>query len=147
MSDWHQRFWSHVQKAASDQCWNWDALEKRGYGYMNNVDGHWRRAHRLSWELHHGPIPQGKCVLHACDNRACVNPRHLWIGTRADNARDRDNKNRCPYRQQHPMAKLTLLDVGAIRSLHGQYTQRTIASRFGVSQSQISHIMTQRCWR
>jgi len=88
------RFWSNVDK--SGVCWLWTASTRYGYGRLK-VGARRIQAHRVSWELHHGPIPEGLCVLHNCpggDNPTCVNPAHLWLGTRADNAADRDAKGR-----------------------------------------------------
>lgn len=77
-----------------DDCWPWKAgLTTAGYGYVR-VRGRAVHAHRLVWEKWYGPIPDGLCVLHHCDVRACVNPWHLWLGTKSGNARDRDTKGR-----------------------------------------------------
>ncbi len=91
------RFWKFVDKKSNDDCWNWTG-GKMGNGYgslrVSNKQGSHVYAHRLSWELHNGPIPKGMQVLHHCDNPSCVNPNHLFIGTASDNMRDMDSKNR-----------------------------------------------------
>jgi hypothetical protein len=91
-----ERFWEKVRK--SDQCWEWIASKTRnGYGFFHRggrVDRKPIRAHRLSWELHNGPIPDGLWVLHKCDNPCCVRPDHLFIGTRSDNMKDCAAKGR-----------------------------------------------------
>lgn len=85
-------FWGHVQK--SEGCWRWIGAHMRnGYGHMGSR-GKTYSAHRLSYELNVGPIPNGMCVLHRCDVRDCVNPEHLWLGTKSDNTRDMDKKGR-----------------------------------------------------
>ena len=111
------------------------------------------QAHRFSWELYKGSIPDGDgyhgvCVLHRCDNRACVNPDHLFLGTQADNIRDMIRKGRNDDRsgERNFSAKLSQRDVNEIRSLAGRLPQRAIAEKFGVSQSQISHIIRGAGW-
>ena len=93
------RFWSKVQKAGPDDCWEWVAGKGgRGYG-MFWLDGKQVKAHRVAWMLENGPIPPGKgyhgtCVLHSCDNPPCVNPAHLFIGSNAVNQADMRAKGR-----------------------------------------------------
>ena len=88
-------FWGHMEKTAA--CWFWTgATVKDGYGTIR-VGGRQaiaRGAHRVSWELHNGPIPSGQLVLHTCDTPACVNPNHLFLGTHQDNADDKIAKGR-----------------------------------------------------
>lgn len=86
------RFWSKVDK--SGDCWEWTACRTRaGYGQFKS-DGRLHRAHRLAWALTNGPIPEGKHVLHRCDNPGCVNPDHLFLGSHQDNMDDMSNKGR-----------------------------------------------------
>src|SRR5258708_37208051 len=86
------RFWPKVHK--TDFCWFWTASTWDGYGRFEGT-----RAHRYSWTLHTGKrVPKGLCVCHSCDVRACVNPKHLFLGTRADNNRDMVRKGR----ERHP---------------------------------------------
>lgn len=79
-------FWSKVDKKSDDECWNWMASNMGGYGYINAYyDGHREtKAHRLSWILHFGNIPDGLVVCHRCESPLCVNPNHLFLGTRRD---------------------------------------------------------------
>jgi hypothetical protein len=87
-----KRFWDKVVK--TDTCWVWTAsVNGKGYGSFG-YGGRVQLAHRVSWQMHCGPIPPGLCVCHACDNPSCVRPDHLFLGTIKDNNRDRDRKGR-----------------------------------------------------
>jgi HNH endonuclease len=88
-----ERYNDHVEKG--EECWLWQgAIGEHGYGYIS-IGGHRvKQAHRVAYELFIGPIPEGKCVLHRCDTRACVRPDHFFLGTPLTNAQDRDGKGR-----------------------------------------------------
>jgi len=146
------RFWSKVQKA--DTCWFWTgARTAKGYGLLKpNL-----YAHRLAYEFAYGPIPKGKCVLHHCDCRHCVNPEHLWIGTKGDNNRDMIAKGR--YRggtngyhgEAHTNSKLTSQQVQEMRQSYRfgsrGYGTYALARKYGVSQHLIYLIVTHKSWR
>lgn len=120
-------------------CWEWTASKSgKGYGQFFVNGKNWP-THRLSYELHHGPIPKGMFVCHRCDNRICVNTDHLFLGTNADNVADMVAKGR---QSKH---KLTESDVIAIRSTRGA-TQKELASRFGVSSGLVSLILARKSW-
>lgn len=89
-----EKFWLKVNRLNESDCWNWvGPIEEQGYGVFG-WNGKKIKAHRLSWVLTKGEIPKGLFVCHTCDNRKCVNPKHLWLGTVQDNNRDRDLKGR-----------------------------------------------------
>ncbi len=150
-----ERFDEKYQIVEPGGCWVWTgAMDKKGYGAFS-YKGQNSKAHRVSWEIHHGPIPRGKgyhgtCVCHTCDNRLCVNPAHLFLGTMADNQRDMVEKGRCHSYgkpgEANGYSKLTQLQVKKIRRLGGNVFQREIARRFGVSQTQIQRILSREAW-
>lgn len=91
-----ERFWRFVPSRRPDSCWLWEgSLDNRGYGQIATETGKSpSKAHRLSWEIHFGQIPEGLSVCHACDNPRCVNPGHLLLGTQRANALDASRKGR-----------------------------------------------------
>jgi hypothetical protein len=94
MDTTRERFWAKVSRMSPAECWLWTASQNSmGYGKML-VAGKLQLAHRISWELHIGPVPAGLFVLHRCDTPLCVNPLHLFVGTNADNMRDMKVKGR-----------------------------------------------------
>jgi len=95
------RFLSKIKISLPDNCWEWEASKnKGGYGQFA-VNKKPKLAHRVAWELKHGSIPNGLCVLHKCDNPPCVNVNHLFLGTRQDNLKDMRNKGRWVYATNH----------------------------------------------
>jgi len=147
------RFWSKVNRGGPDECWEWQAYritQRGGYGHIRwKVDGRWAmvRAHRVAWELTHGPAGD-LGVLHACDNPPCCNPAHLFLGTQQSNMRDKIRKGRHLRGEQAPGARLTADDVRRIRRLYanGNISQRAIAERYAVGQGLISMIILRKRW-
>ena len=133
-------------------CWVWicgcniprgtDATGNGRFTTGSRSDGTKRRnlAHRVSWEIHKGIIPDGLHVLHRCDVPACVNPSHLFLGTHQDNMLDCRNKSRSS-------AKLTAIHARNIRALSGVIRQIDIAEIYGIKQAQVSRIITGQRWR
>lgn len=157
-----ERFWPKVDTSGGpDACWTWTAaLNTAGYGVISAGPGGASplRAHRVAWELTHGPIPSWLDVLHACDNPPCVNPAHLWLGTASDNGRDMASKGRArgqrswdhmPRGEDHGYATLTEADVREIRRAYAarEATQTDLGRRFGVHQTLISLIVLGKAWR
>lgn len=154
----YERFWDKVAKAGPDECWDWKgARHTNGYGFLRwdptHIGKYWIKAHRLSWEIDNGQeVPEGLCVLHHCDRPSCVNPRHLYIGTRAQNAKDRAVRRRGKEHHQNGAAndnaKLTEAKVKAIAAmLDAGITQDAAAAVFGVSQTQVWRIANRVTWR
>jgi hypothetical protein len=140
-----ERFWSKVNK--SDDCWNWTAAtNKKGYGIFDRDSG-FATAHRYSYFLHFGEIPKNKIICHKCDNPKCVNPSHLFVGTIADNNKDKTNKNRQAKGAVTNKAKLTREDIIKIRKLTKNTTLRKIATMFNVAHSTISSIKLGYTWK
>lgn len=173
-----ERFWEKVQK--SESCWLWTAARTRaGYGKMGVYDGLVNRTvetHRVSWEIHHGAIPDGLWVLHNCpdgDNPLCVRPDHLWLGTHTDNMRDMLAKGRAgvwthperlphgdahwtragvvllPRGDAHRNTKITDVQVVDVRTRYaaGGVTQKYLADEFKVSKSLIQAIVQRKARR
>lgn len=137
------RFWSYVDIAGPDECWLWRACTlASGYGQFRAGPQKFR-AHRLSFGLANDSMPE--CVCHSCDNPRCVNPRHLWPGTNADNSRDAMQKRRHPHGERHGRAKLTPAMVIEIRS-SGEPDTR-IALRLGVSSATVRYARIGATWR
>jgi len=134
--------------AGEDGCHLWTGPKNnRGYGRISRGRRGEGRvfAHRLSWGIHFGPIPEGKVVCHHCDNPPCVNPKHLFIGTNSDNLKDavrkgRHHNGRRPRGAEHHNAKLAV-HIDEIRDrLAAGESQRSIAKRFGVVSNAIRNI-------
>lgn len=129
-----------------DDCWLWTgAQDGRGYGKLTDVGGVDYKATRLLWTLLHGPIPHGLVVCHACDTPACVNPKHLFLGTQADNMRDAAKKRRLQHGERRWNAKLTADDVRYIRG--STEPLKVLSARFGVTEGTISWIRHGHTWQ
>lgn len=132
-------------------CWLWLGLtNEKGYGLVYVRVGEKirnRKAHRIRWEVHHGPIPEGLCVLHRCDVPGCVNPAHLFLGTLAENIADMvaKGRNRTGARKTLNGAKLGEAEVRLIRS--STANGHDLAAELGVHWHSIWRIRTRRTWQ
>lgn len=142
---------SHVPELGP--CWVWTGTRANGYGRLLGVAAEKLYAHRLSWQLAHGSAGD-LCVLHKCDNRVCVNPTHLFLGTRADNSADMVSKGRSIRGRQglrgesHPNARLTQSAVVDIRRARDSgATLIAIARAHGVSKKMVLNIVQRKAWQ
>src|ERR1019366_4232733 len=156
------RFWTHVEKTES--CWLWIGGKRNKHHQIVDDDGKSVGVHRVSWELHFGPIPDGLFVCHNCpggDNPACVRPEHLFLGTQAENVRDMHRKGRAatgersparlhpermPRGETHWNARLTTASVQQIRT-DADLGSLELSKVFGVSQGAIKDVLARRTWR
>ena len=156
------RFWEKVNKHSGvfgdtgtypTECWEWLAhLTIKGYGGFK-YNGWNQHAHRVSWNLTFGAISSGLQVLHKCDNRKCVRPDHLFLGTHDDNMLDKAQKGRArnggyrPIGEQNGRAKLSSKDIMNIRLLYAQgHTKSAIARQYGVYHTTIGRIVRNMIW-
>jgi len=148
------RFWRHVTQGTLNECWLWQGVKRKGYGVIGK-NARWVLAHRLSWVLHNGPIPDNLNVLHRCDVKNCVNPNHLFLGSQADNVRDMDNKGRRgtgggtkALGELNHKAKLKRGDIPGIRNLFASGTTKAdIGRRYRVTAQSIDAIIRGETWK
>jgi hypothetical protein len=149
-----QRFWSKVAIPdggnAGLECWEWTASQQgTGYGQINDTR---RRkpmtAHRVAYEQFYGPIPAGLFVCHKCDNKLCVNPLHLFVGTVADNAADAVSKGRHAHGERHPGARLTEHQAREIFREYraGGISQSQLAAKYGTTRGSVQQIHRGSTW-
>lgn len=141
------RFWSRVDIRGQDECWRWTrSISSAGYGQFL---GKWPWVtHRFAYLMCHGPIPDGMDVMHSCDVRSCVNPRHLSVGTRLLNVRDAIGKGRMNKQgEAHHLARLTEDDVKEIRRRAAAGERQTaLAVEFGLHHDTVGRIVHRRRW-
>lgn len=141
-------FEASVEHRSQNECWPWmGEMLSNGYGGFRPGSTARTRvrktAHRTSFELYVRPIPAGLCVRHTCDNRACVNPRHLILGTIADNNNDAVTRRR--HKHGENGSKLTEDQAREIK--YGGLSYSKAAAKFGVSTAQVFNIKTGRAWK
>ena len=157
MKSLEEKFWSKVSVSSNEDCWIWTgATYDSGYGQLV-INGKKTRAHRISYEINIGIIPEGLLVMHSCDNPPCVNPNHLSLGTVADNNDDCQKKGRktqsallIMHGEGNPSSKLTKSQVLNIRERYiprdAQNGGAALAREYGVSRQCISHIIRGETW-
>jgi hypothetical protein len=132
-------------------CWEWiGSKNKTGYAQLS-VNRKTEKASRVSYEMFNGPIPKGNYACHTCDNRGCVNPEHLFLGTQKDNMRDMVAKGRShkPKGEINGRSKLEVNQVIEIRTLFSnkQASLKELAARFNISTTAVRYIIIKRTWK
>jgi hypothetical protein len=150
-----ERFWSRVDKGEPDECWNWiggTSNSGRSGGRRGEVSINKKpeRAYRFSYMLHNGSIPNGKEICHTCDNPLCVNPKHLFSGTRLDNIMDMYRKGRDNHAcgERVGCAKLTKQIILEIREMLAMnIPHRVIAEKYNIDKGRVSRIKNKLLWK
>lgn len=146
------RFWNRVEITPDNQCWKWKSYKQTGggYGIIASNFKFFEYAHRVSWEIHYGPIPKGMLICHHCDNPECANPKHLFLGTSKDNVQDMIQKGRKNPAHSHPNRKSTGegyklsksdIDYSINAYDHINITMKDLAKKFNVTPSAIYYWM------
>lgn len=149
-----ERFWRKVSPLSEAECWRWGgSFMRTGYGQINKGAAGlgMMTAHRASYEINKGKIPAGLCVMHSCDNKWCINPSHLSLGTYADNNLDRVLKGRnapahltSHHGEKHGNAKLTAIRVSAIRN--SPTPAKVIAAKYGITAGHVWRLRSGKNW-
>lgn len=140
-----ERFWSKTRK--NNECIEWIAcLNTTGYGSFWHK-GRWATASRVAYEITHGEIPFGLCVLHKCDNRKCVNPDHLYIGTKKQNMQDRIERKPDSYMKGQTNGRAKLIDSQVLEIRNSSLGNKNLAKQFNVSEGTIESIKSRRTWK
>lgn len=144
------RFWRDIDKRSPSECWEWKGgRDTSGYGHFKHGN-EIHRIHRLSYQLHHGEIPEGMHILHSCDNKICGNPAHLRVGTNAENMREKAERGLCNpvIGEANFQARLNADKVRQIRSLYQSgYTYDKLGVMFGVSKQTCASIVKRKTWK
>lgn len=144
-----ERFENFVMREPNSGCWLWTGfVNDEGYGYFGVAASLPRKAHRVSYEMHKGVIPDGLLVCHKCDTPSCVNQDHLFLGTDAENMRDRDGKSRLAFGRRNGRAKLNDASAHEIRALVAAgFSERNIAAKYSVDRGTIRAIKSEKTWK
>ena len=141
------RFWSKIDIKNDNECWDYKGGKQHfGYGQFW-FEGKTIGAHKFSYQLHHGSIPKDMCVCHSCDNPTCVNPKHLWLGTKGENNKDRSNKKRSADRKGELCPTVKLKEYQAIAIKYSNKKNFLLAKQYNISQQTVCDIKKGKRWR
>lgn len=146
-----ERFWKHVNIKSDNECWEWKGnINRSGYGQFTIRHKNYR-SHRIAYDLTYDTIPDGKQVLHHCDNRKCCNPNHLFLGTNQDNMMDAKIKGKFLGRdgKNNSNSKFMDFEIMEIRNLYmsGLYSYRNLSNIYKTSHSNICNIINKKSWK
>jgi len=148
--DISERFWEKVNIKNENDCWEWRASTRHGFGYGQfSFNGYPEFAHRVSWIIKYGDIPNNTVICHACDNPLCVNPLHLFLGNQLTNIKDMMSKSRDAFvGERNPNAKLNEKMVReAIRLRDNGNSFTSISRVFNVSRQTITDAIKRKTWK
>ena len=139
-----QRFLNNVKLPINPSlCWEWISWKTGGYGHIS-INNEIFHAHRLSWIIYNGEIPDKLCVCHHCDNPSCVNPDHLFLGTRKENNQDMAHKGR--HRGNRKLTKEQVIEIKKLYILDNT-SHRQLAKIYNVSHSTIGYLLRRKTWK
>ena len=141
-----EQFYERINK--TETCWLWTGTVANNGRGVFKINNKLKQAHRISYEVHFGEIPQGLLVCHKCDNGLCVNPEHLFLGTQQDNINDCVNKNRNAKGSKNWNTKLNEEKVKMIRT--ADFSERgskaKISRELGISQTALNYVISGKNW-
>lgn len=150
-----ERFFEKIYYCPMSGCWLWGGstrpsrkLGEVGYGQISSrLEKRPVLAHRVSWAIHNGPIPEGMLVCHICDVRSCVNPKHLFLGTEQDNTSDMCSKNRQIHQRGVEAGRCKLSEEQVRDIFHSTLGIRQLGRNYNVAHTTIEAIKQRRSWR
>lgn len=138
-------FLHYIDQQTEDQCWEWKSHKRAGYGRFK-IGGHLYTATRLMWRLFHGTDPGGNLICHSCDNPGCCNPAHLFLGSSADNNRDKEQKNRGNHPHSEDVANSKLNEEAVVHIFTSSNSPRDLVAKYGVTDVTVRNIRERKTW-
>lgn len=145
--EWVNRFHSYYKKNNKNGCWEWQRAKAKSFGHgLYSRNQKTIMAHRASWEIHCGKIPDKKCVLHKCDNPICVNPNHLFLGSRAENVSDMVSKKRNSWAKGEAHGKTRLSGSDVSKIYLSSMTAKDLSKRYKIGETTVYDIKKGKTW-